>query len=294
LDASQFKLLTQRSILDIFDGDTDLFEEGGRQYSMPYLSGPKLVELSNWLGFPISYQKSGPSRWMYLRDLMEHCIERGTIQNLLSTLFGKASFADALKGFPPEDADRLYSKTVEEALRLINGQLYFSGVELAVVGTKFMMRDADGGTVVEVPMIESVNQAYVRDIAKRGTQDALDGNYDSAITKARTLLEEAFCYAIEARGHVPSDKGKINELYKQVKDLYNMHADAKMDVRVNKLLSGLEKIVSSIGEMRNESGDSHGMGQKRIAVEERHAMLAVNSAATMAEFILAVVENAKT
>ena len=51
--------------------------------------------------------------------------------------------------------------------------------------------------------------------------------------------------------------------------------------------------VSSIGEMRNESSDSHGVGLRRIAVEERHAMLAVNSAATMAEFILAVVESVK-
>ncbi|MBQ9043379.1 MAG: abortive infection family protein [Eggerthellaceae bacterium] len=72
-----------------------------------------------------------------------------------------------------------------------------------------------------------------------------------------------------------------------------MHADAKMDIRVKTLLSGLEKIVSSIGEMRNNSSDSHGVGQRRIAVEGHHAMLAVNSAATMAEFILAVVENAK-
>lgn len=126
MDASQFKLLTQRSILDILDGDTDLFEEGGRQFSMPYLSGPKIVELSNRLGLPISYQKSGPSRWIYLRKLVEHCIERGNIQNLLGTLFGKTSFADALRGFLVEDADRLYNKTVEEALRLIKGQLYSS------------------------------------------------------------------------------------------------------------------------------------------------------------------------
>ena len=46
MDAKEFDLLTQRSILDILDGDTILFEEGGRQFKMPYLSGPKLVDLS--------------------------------------------------------------------------------------------------------------------------------------------------------------------------------------------------------------------------------------------------------
>ena len=145
MDASQFKLLTQRSILDILDGDTDLFEEGGRKFSMPYLSGPKLVELSNWLGLPVVYQQSGQSRWLYLSDLVEHCISHGTIQNLLVTLYGKSGFDKALAGFSRDEADRLYSKTVEEALRMINGQLYFGRVELAIVGTKFVMRDVAGG-----------------------------------------------------------------------------------------------------------------------------------------------------
>ena len=290
---NRFKLLTQRSILDILDGDAGLFEEDGRKFSMPYLSGPKLVELSNWLGLPIAYQQSGPSRWMYLSDLVEHCIRHDTIQNLLGTLFGKAGFAKALSGFSQEEADRLYSKTVEEALRMINGQLYFGGIELVIIGSKFVMRGAAAGTVVVAPMIDTIDKVYVHDLAKRATQDILDGNCDSAITKARTLLEEVFCYAIEAKGETPSDKGRIGTLYTQVKDLYNMHADAKMDIRVKTLLSGLEKIVSSIGEMRNNSSDSHGVGQRRIAVEGHHAMLAVNSAATMAEFILAVVENAK-
>lgn len=284
--------MKQRSILDILDGDTDLFKEDGRAFSMPYLSGPKLVELSNWLGLAIAYQKSGPSRWMYLQNLIEHCIERGTMQNLLASLFGKASFADALGTFPKDEADRLYKRTVEEAVNLINGQLYFGGVELAIVDTQFVMREAGGGAVIEAPTMDAIDKAYVHDLAKRATQDALDGNADSAITKARTLLEEVFCHVIEARGETPSDKGKINVLYKQVKDLYNMHADAKMDTRVKTLLSGLEKIVSAIADMRNECSDSHGVGQRRIAVEERHALLAVNAAATMAEFVLAVAEKA--
>ena len=161
MDTSQFKLLTQRSILDILDGDTVLFEEDGREFEMPRLSGPKLVDLSNRFGLPAFYRQGGPSRWMYLRDLVEHCIERGNIQNLLGTLFSKASFADVLRGLPLEDTDRLYNKTVKEALRLINGQLYFSGVELAVIGTKFVMRNADSGAVIEAPTIDSMDQSYV-------------------------------------------------------------------------------------------------------------------------------------
>ena len=119
-------------------------------------------------------------------------------------------------------------------------------------------------------------------------KDIDEGNLDSAITKSRTILEETFCYVIEIKNQTPSDSGDIGKLYKQVKELYNMHADKEMDVRINKLLSGLEKIVSGLAEMRNNGSDSHGLGNKRINISSYHARLAVNSAVTMAEFILSV------
>ena len=65
-----------------------------------------------------------------------------------------------------------------------------------------------------------------------------------------------------------------------------------MDRRINGLLSGLEKIISSIAEMRNKGSDSHGVGANRINIGEHHARLFVNSAITMADFILSVEKNA--
>jgi len=62
------------------------------------------------------------------------------------------------------------------------------------------------------------------------------------------------------------------------------------DRRVNSLLSGLEKILSSIAEMRNKGSDAHGLGAKRIKIKGHIARLYVNSSATMADFILAVYE----
>ena len=67
-----------------------------------------------------------------------------------------------------------------------------------------------------------------------------------------------------------------------------MHQDRDLDKRVNSLLSGLEKIVSAIAEMRNKGSDAHGVGAKRISIDEHHARLFVNSAMTMADFILSV------
>ena len=141
---------------------------------------------------------------------------------------------------------------------------------------------------IDTPAIVLVNRDYIKDISTRAIRDVESGEYDSAITKCRTLLEEVFCYVIEEKGEEPSEKGDIKKLYKQVKDLYNMHADAGIDKRINELLSGLEKIIDAIAEMRNKNSDAHGVGQKRINISEHHARLYVNSAMTLADFILSV------
>ena len=125
-------------------------------------------------------------------------------------------------------------------------------------------------------------------ISNRAMQDVEQQNFDSAITKSRTLLEETFCYVIEKKGETPSDSGDMMKLYRQVRELYNMHTDGNTDRRINTLLSGLNSIVSAISEMRNKDSDAHGVGANRIAIDEHHARLFVNSAMTMADFILSV------
>lgn len=145
-----------------------------------------------------------------------------------------------------------------------------------------------GAIRIEAPAIVCVNRDYISDISTRAIRDVENGDFDSAITKSRTLLEEVFCYVIEQRGETPSESGEIGKLYGQVKALYNMHQDRDLDKRVNGLLSGLEKIVSAIAEMRNKGSDAHGIGAKRISIDEHHARLFVNSAMTMADFILSV------
>lgn len=125
-------------------------------------------------------------------------------------------------------------------------------------------------------------------VSSRAIRDVDNGDYDSAITKTRTLLEEIFCYVIEQKGEQPSESGDIGKLFNQVKSLYNMHQDKDLDKRINGLLSGLEKIVGAISEMRNKGSDAHGVGAKRINIDEHHARLFVNSSMTMADFILSV------
>jgi len=291
-----FELLRDKSILAILDGDEDFGEiettdlKGNIKISMPYLSGPILCDISNRFGLPVAYGWNGgaKSRWAYLDDLLVHCIANHRESDLLAFLFSKEQFAEKLKGYSPEVIEFAYAKIVESVISHINRYLYFGGNELVRIGDRFVIKKIGSTVKVAAPAIKIIDRDYIVKLSERAMLDVLNGHFDSAITKSRTLLEEVFCYVIEKKDETPSESGDIGKLYNQVKQLYNMHQNKDMDKRINGLLSGLEKILSAIAEMRNKNSDSHGIGAKRINIDEHHARLFVNSAMTMADFILAV------
>lgn len=299
-EKSKYELLREKNILAILDGDTDFGfleingENSNIKVSMPYLSGPMLCDMSNKFGLPVTYAWNGgaQSRWAYMDDLLAHCIQNGHESDLLSFLFSKGQFTEKLRGQTPETIDYAYSHIVKAIINQINGILYFNGNELVQTGSVFVIQKIGTTISVAAPSVTAIDRRYITDISERAMKDISDGNYDSAITKSRTLVEEVFCYVIEKKGVEPSESGDMGKLYNQVKQIYNMHQDKDVDKRINGLLSGLEKILSAIAEMRNKASDSHGVGAKRINISDYHARLFVNSAMTMADFVLAVSENA--
>lgn len=291
-----FGLLLERSIINILDGDTDFGEikpedaSSSIKISMPYLSGPALCDISNKFGLPAEYCWGGGarSRKEYLDNLLKFCIEQDRMSDLLGFLFSKGQFVEKLKGHTPEVIASSYSKIVDTIIGQINGCLYFGGNELTRVADRFVIKQIGAAVMIAAPALKIIDRDYIIKLSERAMQDVADGNYDSAITKSRTLLEEVFCYVIEKKGETPVENGDIGKLYNQVKELYHMHQDKDIDKRINGLLSGLEKILSTIAEMRNKGSDSHGLGSKRVTIAEHHARLFVNSAMTMADFVLAV------
>lgn len=297
---SKFELLRSKSIIAILDGDKDFGSlmingiDSGIKISMPYLSGPMLCAISNNFGLPATYDRKGgaKSRWEYLDDLLIHCIRDNRESDLLAFLFSKQQFEDKLKGRTAAEVESAYKQIVTTIIDQINGELCFGGNELIKTGAVFTIRKSGTSIILTTPTIKMLDRNYIADISGRAMKDVTDGNYDSAITKSRTLLEEVFCYVIEKKGEAPTESGDIGKLYNQVKLLYRMHQNADLDKRINGLLSGLEKILSAIAEMRNKGSDAHGVGKKRININDYHARLFVNSAMTMADFILAVSEHA--
>ena len=294
---NSFDLLKHREILNILIGDTKFdkykFSDATEiELSMPYLKGSKLCQISNQFGLAATYQwgnnRANLSRWQYMEILLEHCIQRNICSDLLAYLFSKQSFISMLANRTPAEIDNAYRYAIQIILENINRLLYFSGYELCILGDKFIMRNLNEKIEVKAPNIRTIDRNYIKDVADRASQDIEQGFFDSAITKSRTLLEEVFCYVIERKRETPPHGGDINRLYKKVKDIYEMHGNPDTDRRINILLTGLEKIVTAVAELRNNESDAHGHGLARQKIQGYHARLLVNSATTMADFILSV------
>lgn len=294
--SNEFEILRNKEILAILDGDKDFGTYEGARVAMPYLSGSTLCEISTLFGYEQQYTWNGsnPSRWEILDDIIVTCIENNTMQKLFTYLFNKSKFQRQLNNVPTSKINECYDYICNVIIAEINKILFFGDKELIRLNGQFHIRNIGQELQIDTPAIKIIDRDYIRNLYERTNKDIEEGAFDSAVTKCRTLLEEVFCYAVEQAGEKPSDSGDIQKLYNQVKDSYNMHNNKDMDKRINTLLSGLNKIISAIAEMRNENSDSHGVGSRRIAIEEHHARLILNSASTLADFFLAFVERKQT
>lgn len=129
----------------------------------------------------------------------------------------------------------------------------------------------------------SISNAYIFDAIGKANKRIEYGDYDGAITTARTLLEEMQTEIYKKlTGNAPAHKGDLVKLYNMVAPLLNLSIDKDLDDRLKQILSGLYSINNGISNMRNVVGDAHA---KRFKPEAHHARLAVNCAFTFCQFL---------
>lgn len=291
MENNDFELLKQKEIINILIGGTKYGENG--EISMPYLSGSILCEISTIFGFVVDYFETRHSRWLYLYNLLEYCIKNEKVSDLLLYIFDKKQFKEKFKGMSSTEIEENYKLIVEEIMEKINGCLYFSGKKLIKIENNFFIQARNKTVSLPTEKIKIVDSEYIKNIHSQALKCISENDFDSVVTKSRTLLEEVYCYGIEQKGEEITEKGNINKLYRKIRELYDMNTEKNLDNRIKKLLSGLNSIVDAIAEIRNNNSDAHGVGKNRIKISEHHANLVLNSATTLAEFILSVIENKK-
>ena len=83
-----------------------------------------------------------------------------------------------------------------------------------MIGQQFFVKKIGVKVEVKDPRIKLIEIEYIKSISSRAMDDVDNLNFDSAITKSRTLLEETFYYVIERKGETPVTSGNVAELYK--------------------------------------------------------------------------------
>lgn len=291
-----WNVLKDREIINLIIGDKPVEDDLFYQYTMPYMKEQEICEFSSKLGFIQDYHKDKKkSRFKYMEDLIDYVIKNNKINTFFEELIKLKRFriinTDATANF--YDANTIYWKIINGFFYSINQILFFDEcyLEYDLDVYEFSLVDNNKEISLRAEKIEKVGRQYIKNLKNQIDKVVKMRDYESAITKSRTMIEEVLVLGIEEKGEKPLEKGNINNLYNQFKTLYNMHQDKMLDKRINSLLSGLEKIITAISQMRDKNSDSHGVGEKRITIEEYHVVLFANSAITMSNFLLSVIEN---
>lgn len=284
-----FSLLVNRNIINILIGDTMVYED----YALPYLSGPQLCELCTSFGLSKTYVWNGvnQSRWEYMQDLLKFLDRQDRVSELVVHLLDMKRFSELTALNDPELIQRTYDAIAKGAIDAINANLLLSRKELRCHRGMYTIVGIGVEPVFKATKINVVNLQYIRELPKRIDEDIKSNDYDSVITKSRTLLEEVLIYIIERLTKERyKSSGDLNKIYQDVTELLNMRQQKEWDKRVNSLLGGLHKIVDSISSMRNMNSDAHGVGAGRISIKEREAILVANASMMLAEYWLSVFE----
>ena len=282
----KFKVLQKKEIYELLEGNGSSFvKHNGKEYGLPYYTATQLGELC--LEFGVTDTVCG-SRWCYIEALLDYAIENQRCDELFRFLFSENQFTNLQDIEDLKEVDAVYNQIVAEAIKYINHSIRLSRNELVYINGHFMIIESGKAPAIETPKLNVRSIPYVQGLRERCKDDFNSGNYDSVITKSRTTIEEILVQILEENSVEDIAKGDLNKLYNQVKNIYNMQQTSENDRRVNSLLSGLEKIVQSIAEMRNANSDAHGVGSRRITIRECEARLVMNSAITFCEYIISI------
>jgi len=250
----------------------------------PYRSGPDLITFFSAFGFSDTYPGSGfPSRWFFAEEK-------------LNALNGTQPLADVIEA-AVSPVYFLGSKfDAAASVSYLNKYLSFDGYELVSAGKVYRLRRS-GETLVEadsrLERRDKASHEFIDEQLSKCDQKLQGGDYDGAITNARSLLE-AVLFEIEGRMEParPNYDGDLPKLYRRVQKLLNLDP-ARTDISdsLKQILSGLVNVVSGLAPLRNKMGDAH---VRTYKPDRHHAKLAVNAAKTITDFIIDSFEYQKT
>lgn len=245
----------------------------------PYKTGPQLVKLFNLYGSTDQYGQGFPSRWEYTENKLREYNGSSSLKAIIEDVFDPRDFLDT-------------NLNIEKSITETNKFLAFDRYQLVRQGQLYKMT-SETGLLVDSEATSTLNHEFVNEQIDKCRSKISEGDYNGAITNARSLAEAVMIEIIEDHlGKEIKNDGKLDNLYKQVKKILKLNSDPnKFPATVLQLLSGLESITSGLAGLSNNSGDRHAT---KFKTHKHHAQLAVNATMTLVDFLLESREYQKT
>lgn len=116
--------------------------------------------------------------------------------------------------------------------------------------------------------------------------DNVNSEPREAVSAACNILESIFKIYIADEGLSKPQKQDLQNVWKIVRGDLGFDTKLVQDDDLKKVLRGIISIVDGIGAFRTHASSAHGEGREVYNLKPRHARLAINSAHTVALFVL--------
>ena len=170
------------------------------------------------------------------------------------------------------------------AVTYLNNALRSEGYHLVRAGSRFRLLGRSVVELPEQPTGSPLSDEYVRELADKCTSKLESGDFDGAVTNARTLLEAVLGELEELLSGSRGDyAGDLSRQYKAVSKMLRLDEDRDdLDARFKDVVRGLVTVVNGLAPLRNKLSDGHA----RVRMPARHhAEVVVNAAKTVAIFL---------
>jgi HEPN domain-containing protein len=144
-------------------------------------------------------------------------------------------------------------------------------------------------SVVQATSLIKLTEGSIAEHLSKSKNKIETGDHAGAITSAYTLIE-GFLKEILRRTNTDfkDNEGDIRELYKLAAEPLNLNPKGEnLESYLKTILDGLKKQISGLFEIANKASDRH---ERKYNPARHHAELAVNTAFTLCEFLLASFE----
>lgn len=258
---------------------------GGDREKHGYRSGPELVNFFYGFGSTDIYASGFPSRKDYAIEKLKEYNGTNAMIGIIKEALDPVHFSDEV---PNNEA----AGTLNKHLRKDGYQLIPERIDTLVNETgwqthgDFLVFDVQpiGDKTVETSGVAKLNHQFINDQIRKANEKLAKGDYDGAITNARSLVEAFQEEIIRKAGvEVPKYDGDLQKLYKVTKQALHLDPSKDLSDTLKQILTGLNSLVSGISGLSNKMADRHSRSYKP---SRHHAKLAVNVAFTFCEFLL--------